>query len=89
MRIRFQTEDTLNSKEVEGSAAENLKCLYLCTGYFEQPEIFTKNVVYFGTNLNLSKPAKMTFHIFLHEGHSALVQKNYLIRTFTKSFSFL
>ena len=40
MRIRFQTEETLNSKEVEGSAAENLKCLYLCMGYFVQPEIF-------------------------------------------------
>ena len=47
MRIQFQTEDILNRKEVEGSAAENLKCLYLYTGYFEQPEIFTKNVVYF------------------------------------------
>ena len=89
MRIQFQTEDILNRKEVEGSAAENLKCLYLYTGYFEQPEIFTKNVVYFGTNLNLSKPAKVTFYIFLHEGNSALVQKNYHIRTFTKSFSFL
>ena len=44
MRIQFQTEDILNRKEVEGSAAENLKCLYLYTGYFEQPEIFTKNV---------------------------------------------
>ena len=41
MKDHFQTEDTLNNKEVEGSATENLKCLYLCTGYFAQPENFT------------------------------------------------
>ena len=34
------TEDTLNNKELEGSAAENLKCLYLRTGYFVQPKNF-------------------------------------------------
>ena len=41
MKDNFQTEDTLNNKEVEGSATENLKCLYLSTGYFAQPENFT------------------------------------------------
>ena len=41
MKVHFQTEDTLNNKEVEGSATANFKCLYLCTGYFAQPENFT------------------------------------------------
>ena len=58
MKDHFQTEDTLNNKEVEGSATENIKCLYLCTGYFAQPENFTTFFVIFGTNLDLSKPAK-------------------------------
>ena len=40
MNDNFQTEDTLNNKEVEGSAAENLKCM----GYFAQPDIFTKKI---------------------------------------------
>ena len=31
MKDHFQTEDTSNNKEVEGSATENLKCLYLST----------------------------------------------------------
>ena len=68
MKDHFQTEDTLNNKEVEGSATENLKCLYLCTGYFAQPENFTtffvEFLVIFGTNLDLSKPAKVAFYIF-------------------------
>ena len=34
MKDHFQTEDTLNNKEVEGSVTENLKCLYLSNGYF-------------------------------------------------------
>ena len=33
MKDHFQTEDTLNNKEVGGSPAENLKCLYLSIGY--------------------------------------------------------
>ena len=47
MKDHFQTEDTLNNKEVEGSATENLKCLYLCMGYFAQPENFTTFFVKF------------------------------------------
>ena len=47
VKDNFQTEDTLNNKEVEGSAAENLKCLYLCMGYFGQPEDFNTFFVYF------------------------------------------
>ena len=39
MKDHFQTEDTLNNKEVEGSAIESLKCLYLCTGYFAQQKL--------------------------------------------------
>ena len=41
MKDHFQTEDTLNKKEVEGSATENLKC------YFAQPENFTTYFGYF------------------------------------------
>ena len=47
MKDHFQTEDTLNNKEFEGSATENLKCLYLCMGYFAQPENFTTFFVNF------------------------------------------
>ena len=47
MKDHFQTEDTLNNKEVEGSATENLKCLYLCAGYFAQPENCTTFFVSF------------------------------------------
>ena len=41
MKDNFQTEDTVNNMEIGGSATENLKCLYLCMGYFAQPENFT------------------------------------------------
>ena len=41
MKDHFQTEDTLNNKEVKSSATKNLKCLYLCADYFAQPENFT------------------------------------------------
>ena len=34
MKDHSQPEDTLNNKEVKGFAAENLKCMYFCTGYF-------------------------------------------------------
>ena len=46
MKDHLQFEDTLNKKEVKGSAAENKKCLYFCTGYFAQPnhlKIFSVN----------------------------------------------
>ena len=60
MKDHFQTEDTLNNKEVEGSATENLKCLYLCTGYFAQPENFTNffwTIALCPKNFRLSKVA--------------------------------
>ena len=41
MKEHSQPEDTLDNKEVEVSAAENLKCLYLCSGYFAQPKKIT------------------------------------------------
>ena len=47
MKDHFQTEDILNNKEVEGSAAENLKYLYLYTGFFAQPNNLAKNIVKF------------------------------------------
>ena len=46
MKDHSQFEDTLNNKEVKGSAAEYKKCLYFCTGYFAQPnhlKIFSVN----------------------------------------------
>jgi len=34
MKDHSHTEDTVNNKEVKGSAAENLKYFYLSNGYF-------------------------------------------------------
>ena len=47
MKDNFQTEVTLNNKEIECSAAVNLICLYLSNSYFEQPENVTIFFVYF------------------------------------------
>ena len=44
MQDHFQTED---NKEVEGSPAENLKCLYFRDGYFAPHEVFFKFFVIF------------------------------------------
>ena len=63
MRDHFQTENTLKNKEIECSAAENLKCLYLCTGYFAQPENFTTFLFLIFCDF-YGKPAKVTFYIF-------------------------
>ena len=45
MKDYSQRDDTLNNKELEGSATENLNCLYLCTGYFAQQNNFTTFIV--------------------------------------------
>ena len=40
IKDHLQPEDTLNDKEGDDSAAEKLKCLYLCTRQFARYEIF-------------------------------------------------
>ena len=42
MKDHSQPEDTLNNKEGEGSAADNLKCLYLRTEQFAKGRVHKK-----------------------------------------------
>ena len=58
MKDHFQTEDTLNNKEVEGSAIESLKCLSIRNGKVESDNVSVQSLMWGLARAQLTNPGR-------------------------------